>query len=206
VSGSWVVASLLASGCGSSEAGSSGPPTVTEFCQSVGERYCAQDKPCCATLTLPFNEAACQLQFSAYCLRNASSVARGSAVFQPEKLDECVRGSQKFYDKCQLTNAEVQQSRASSVPCGEYFKGTVAENGACSVSADCAPGNFGAVCTNGACELIPSAPTFAETGDGCSVDTCDQGLTCSDPSAGVCIAGELSPIVTGAECSGTLMF
>lgn len=208
VCGLWVVTVSLTNGCGSSggnaSAGSSSM-SVEDFCQSVGQRYCAQDKPCCASANEPFNQAACELQFTSFCLSNATAVARGTATLQSEKLDECIRASQPYYDKCMVTNSDYQLLRAADVACTEYFKGTVPVGGACMVDGDCAPGPYGAGCSAGACYQPDSSGTYPEVGDPCDVSNsdCDQGLICSDTTS-MCVVAPPAPLVSAAECAGTL--
>ena len=214
----WLAVSLVVAAVGSAGGGcssSTGPATVSAYCQQLATAECPSVFSVCASPP----EATCESNVLSKCTAAATAAQLGGArLFTPENVGACVAamgtafgvspGGTQFVTWNTLNGGSPTIAPGSGSPndvCNQVFVGQQPPDANCRTSYDCASPN---VCgANGVCGPLQTQ----SAGAGCSDpgDVCAEGTVCTaGPKFSTCTAGAQvgeactanTPCATTAEC------
>ncbi len=204
----WLAVGLVVGMVGSVAAGcssSSSPMNVTTFCQQLAAAEC----PPVVALCLKLGETTCETAVEATCNANATASQKAGRTFVPGNVQACISAVQGAYAGLTQSAQTLQWTTlngssdtgapASGSPndlCQRVFQGTVATDGDCKSTYDCAGSN---ICgENGTCGQ--ETDQTANGGCGNAGDLCTAGTVCTQQGRDfVCTQGA----AVGASCSAT---
>ena len=173
---------VLGAGCSSN----SPPATVNSFCQELATAECPSVEGVCATLS----DTTCVDTVAAQCEANATGPAYADRAINSAAISACLSAVTGAFSSLNANNGVLglawtklngtsgTTSPAPGSPndyCERVFQGTVALNGNCTTSYDCADGNIcGSFGTCGPEHDVPLGNTCSDSGD-----LCENGSVCT---------------------------
>ncbi|MEZ4221025.1 MAG: hypothetical protein R3B13_08850 [Polyangiaceae bacterium] len=188
-----------ASGNAGAGATGGGPQyTLDNFCEKAVPQICAGEKDCCTNSGYGYDQAKCESNGMAECMKDIAAVKAGNITFDPTNTDACLAAYTKYLKQCVVTLKDLPSFVREFDVCAPIFEGKLKPGDKCERDAQCAsaadPNSF-STCDDDTkvCRVTTLWQESETCALGKNVDgVCDKGLYCDaslltlPPYKGIC--------------------